>query len=121
MKNPELINEVSSILYEVANLDTDDITHSDLTAMLDWRTEVIIKTLTDTHRIEQLRNAYYRMDDALDGLAAAMNEQDLHLYPKLQAAYRAHKLTERMLRDVDLSWYQIARPGDDPSPANNND
>lgn len=47
MKDLQLINKIHSILSEVAQIDTDTITDSDLTGMLDWRAEVIINTVKE--------------------------------------------------------------------------
>lgn len=79
--------------------------------------------------IEKLRNAYWRMDDALDGMgyAATPNEgedpwhHEVRIKTARDAAYRAHGLLWDILKDIDPAMTENIRPGDDPSPANNND
>ncbi len=65
--------------------------------------------------VEKLRNAYWRMDDALSGLQAGKTPAEM------AEAWRAHGLLWDILKDIDPAATENTRPGDNPSPANNND
>ena len=70
---------------------------------------------------EKLHNAYWRMDDALTSVQDIASECGAVINDELQDAWQAHKLLWDILKDIDPAMTENIRPGDDPSPANNND
>ncbi len=48
--------------------------------------------------LEKLHNAYWRMDDALDGLQAGRTPAEM------AEAWAAHKLLADILADIDPEW-----------------
>ena len=70
--------------------------------------------------IEKLRNAYWRMDDALDEIRMHADDGG-GLANGIIDAQAAHGLLWDILKDIDPAMTENIRPGDDPSPANNND
>jgi hypothetical protein len=57
-----------------------------------------------TVNLEKLRNAYWRMDDALDGLQ--MNRTPA----EMAEAWTAHKLLADILADTDPEWHTSPNP-----------
>lgn len=64
----------------------------------------------DKTRIKQLRNAYYRMDDALDGVSASTKFDNMESKNQFMAAWSAHELVADILNDVDPEWKKVNRP-----------
>lgn len=54
--------------------------------------------------IEKLRNAYWRMDDALDGLQAGRTPAEM------REAWKAHRLLADILKDTDPAWQSTVSP-----------
>ena len=73
-----------------------------------------------TVNLEKLRNAYWRMDDALDEIRAHADDGG-GLANGIIDAQAAHGLFWDILKDIDTAMTENIRPGDDLSPANNND
>ena len=74
----------------------------------------------NNYTIEKLRNAYWRMDDALDDIRMHADGGG-GLASGIIDAQAAQGLLWDILKDIDPAMTENIRPGDDPSPANNND